>query len=198
MENNNLNPIITEQTDDGDISCDVFTRLMESRVLFLYGTITNEIASDLVATLLYLDSENDEEIISIYINSEGGEIENIFMIYDIMKLLKSPIETLCVGMAFDGAALLLSAGTKGMRYATKSSIMRINQLIHPQSGFSDMVGAEIAMDKLHKENKKFLTALKNCTGKTMKIITKDTDREFYMVPKEAKKYGLIDFVIGEK
>jgi ATP-dependent Clp protease, protease subunit len=193
-----LNPIITEQTEDGEISYDVFTKLMQSRILFLYGAITNEVAADIVATLLYLDNNNHEEIISLYINSEGGEIENIFMIYDMMKMLRSPIETLCVGEVFDGAALLLSAGTKGMRYATKNSIIRICQPIHPHSQFSNMVGAEIAMDKINKENKKFLTALKNCTGKTMKAITKDTDRDFYLTPKEAKKYGLIDFVIPQK
>src|SRR5271170_3075847 len=142
-----MNTVITEKTENGDVSYDVFSKLIESRILFLYDYITDDIATDIVATLLYLDHENDKDKISIYLNSEGGDIESIFMIYDMMKMIKSPIETLCIGQAMGESTLILAAGTPGMRYATKNSIIRINQLAHAYSAYSDMTNAEILLER---------------------------------------------------
>lgn len=191
-----MNTVITEKTENGEVSYDVFTKLVESRILFLYDYINDEVASDIVATLLYLDHQNDKEKISLYINSEGGAIESVFMIYDVMKMIKSPIETFCIGSAFGEASLILAAGTKGMRYATKSSVIRINQLAHSYSKYSDISNAEILLELSKKENSKFLTALSECTGKSLKTITKNTERELYMSPEVAQKFKIIDSIIG--
>lgn len=191
-----MNTVITEKTANGEISYDIFSKLIESRILFLYDYITDDIATDIVATLLYLDHENDKDKISIYLNSEGGYIESIFMIYDMMKMIKSPIETFCIGHAFGEAALLLSAGTKGMRYITKSSMVRINQLSHSYSRYADMTSAEILLEQNKKENSKFFSALHDCTGRPIKTLMKDTEREYYMSPEAAKKYGIIDKIVG--
>src|SRR5271170_2235379 len=191
-----MNTVITEKTENGDVSYDVFSKLIDSRILFLYDYITDDIATDIVATLLYLDHENDKDKISIYLNSEGGYIESIFMIYDMMKMIKSPIETFCIGHAFGEAALLLAAGTKGKRYITKSSMIRINQLSHSYSKHSDMTSAEILLQQNKKENEKFFNALHDCTRKSVKTIIKDTQREFYLSPEAAKKYGIVDKIVG--
>lgn len=192
-----MNTVITEKTENGDVSYDVFSKLIESRILFLYDYITDDIATDIVATLLYLDHENDKDKISLYINSNGGDIESVFMIYDIMKIIKSPIETFCIGNAFGESALILAAGTKGKRYITKSSMIRISQITHAYSIHADMSSAEILFEKNKRENNKFLEALQDCTGKSIKTITKDTQRDFYMSPEAAKKYGIIDSIVGD-
>lgn len=192
-----MNTVITEKNDRGEeISYDVFSKLVDSRILFLYDYITDDIATDVVATLLHLDHLSDNEKISLYLNSEGGDTESVFMIYDIMKLVKAPIATYCIGSAFGGSALILSAGKKGMRYATKSSVIKINQLAHSYSKYSDMVSAEILLEHSKKENKKFLDAMHSCTGKSLKVLTRDTERDLYMSPDSAKKYGIIDSIIG--
>jgi ATP-dependent Clp protease protease subunit len=192
-----LNTIITEKTEDGEVSYDVFSKLIESRIIFLSDYITDEVATDIVATLLYLDHEDDKNKISLYINSEGGAPESVFMIYDIMKMIKSPIETLCIGSAFALSALILSAGTKGMRYATKSSTICLTQLEYSYSKYSDMASAEITLVQFKRENGKLLKALHDCTGKSIKSLMKDTDRDFYLDPEGAKEYGVIDAIIGD-
>lgn len=192
-----MNTVITEKTDDGDISYDVFSKLIESRILFLYDFINSDIATDIVATLLYLDHQNDKDKISIYINSDGGNIDSVFMIYDMMKMIKSPIETFCIGEAFGESALLLAAGSKGKRYITKSSMVRINQLSHSYAAHGNMADAEITLEKNKNENNKLLAALHDCTGKTIKTIVKDTQREFYLSPEAAVKYGIVDSIVGK-
>lgn len=194
-----MNTIITEKTEDGhELSYDIFSKLIHSRILFLHDFITDEIATDIVATLLYLDHENDQDKISIYLNSGGGDIESVFMIYDMMKMIKSPIETLCTGAALGESALILAAGTKGMRYATKSALICLNQLNYSYSKHSDMINAEITLQQAKKQNKKFLTALHDCIGKTVKELSYDTERDLYLTPTAAKKYGIIDSIIGDK
>ena len=192
-----MNSVITEKTENGEVSYDVFNKLISSRIIFLCDYIEDDIATDVVATLLYLDHENDKEKISLYLNSEGGQIESVFMIYDVMKMIKAPVETFCIGTAFGESALILAAGKKGMRYATKSSIIRLNQLFHSYSNYSDMASAKILLDQSKKINNKFLEALHDCTGKSLKSLIKDTERENYMNPDFAKKYGIIDSVIGD-
>jgi ATP-dependent Clp protease protease subunit len=190
-----LNTLIIEQTDNGDVSFDVFSKLIESRILFLSNYIDDTVATDIAATLLYLDNDNDKNKISLYINSEGGNIQSVFMIYDIMQLIHSPIETFCIGSAQKEASLILAAGTKGMRYATQSSIVSINQLLHGGSSYSDITNAEIILEKSKKDNHNFIEALSKCTGKSIKLLEKETEREFFLFAEDAKKFGIIDNVI---
>lgn len=192
-----MNTIITENTEDGSVSYDILSKLIENRILFLYDYITDEIATNIVAALIYLDSKNKEKI-SIYINSSGGDTESIFMIYDIMALIKSPIETLCVGAARGVSVLILAAGTKGMRYATNNSVMRINKLPHSHSIDSDIINAEIILEQSKRENDNFFKALRDCTGKSIKSLNKDTETECYLYPDNAIKYGIIDFIIEKE
>lgn len=189
-----MNTLITEKTADGEVSYNVYSKLIESRVLFLHHYINDAVATDIVATLFYLDGLNDKDKISIYVNSDGGDITSVFMIYDVIKMLNSPVETFCLGTAFGEAALILAAGTKGMRYATKSSVIRLNQLYNG-SRHGDLQSAKILLDQFKKENHKFLSALSQCTGKSLKEIEKNTDRDLYLIPTDAKKYGIIDSII---
>lgn len=192
-----MNTIIIEKTPNGEVHSDIFSKLAENRILFLYGYINDEMAADIVAALLYLDSENDEEKISIHLNSSGGDISSILMIYDTIKMINSPVETFCIGSAFGESALILSAGSKGMRYATKNSFIMINQVAHNYSRYTDMMNAKIMLEKSKKDNIKYLSALQDCTGVSIKKLKKDTEKEFYMSPDFAKKYGIIDVIIGE-
>lgn len=193
-----MNTIITEQTDRGEVSFDVFGKLVESRILFLSDIISDEIATDIVASLLYLDHENDREKISLYINSEGGDIRNVFMIYDVMQMISSPVETFCIGSALKEATLILSAGTKGMRFATKSSVISINQLEHEGSMYLDLIKAETFLEKSKGDNKRFIEAMSHCTGKTIKSLLKETERELFLTVEGAKDYGIIDHIIERK
>lgn len=190
-----MNTIITQQTDNGEVSFDVFGKLVESRILFLQGFIDDGMATDISATLLYMDSQNDKEQISLYINSEGGDIRSVFMIYDIMKMINSPIQTLCTGSAFDESALILAAGSKGLRVATQNAIICLNQLDHLGSRYSDLLGAEISLEQSKKDNTRFITALSKCTGKSIKTLLKNLERHRYMSSNEGKKYGIIDTVL---
>jgi ATP-dependent Clp protease protease subunit len=191
-----MNTIITEKNERGEeVAYDVFSKLIESRILFLHDYITDEIATDIVATLLYLDHENEDKI-SLYLNCGGGSIESIFMIYDMMKLVKSPISTLCMGEAMNEAVLLLAAGTKNMRFATKSSFICINQLGHNYSQHADMSRATILLEQSKKENARFVEELSNCTGKSVKTLIKGMDRDLFLSPVECVKWNIIDEVIG--
>lgn len=162
--------------------------------MFLYDIITDDLASNIVASLLYLDQCSNDKI-SIYINSEGGDIRSAFMIYDMINIIKSPIETICVGAALGEAALILAAGARGMRNATKNSIIKINQLIHTYSKYSDLANAKILLDQSKKDNIKYIDALSKCTQKTYNRIYTDTERDLYLSPQNAKKYNIIDNIV---
>lgn len=194
-----MNTIITEKNERGEeVAYDVFSKLIDSRILFLHDYIDDNIATDIVATLLYLDHITDEEKISLYLNTEGGDIESVFMIYDTIAMINSNIETVCMGEVMNEAVLLLAAGAKGMRFATKSSFVCINQLGHKYSAHRDMTKVEIMLEQSKKENTRFLTALSECTGKSIKKLTKDTERDLFLDPNTAIKYGLIDEILGDK
>lgn len=195
-----MNTIITEINANGEeVSYDVYQKLVDNRILFLYDVITDDIATDIVATLLYLDNQDDSKKISLYINSPGGEISSVFMIYDTIKMINSPIETLCIGNAEREAVLIVSAGDKGMRYATKNSFFSLSQLVnHYDAQIVNMTNAEILLNKHKQDNEKFLKAVAKCSGKTYRKIVKDTERQFYLDTKEAVKYGIIDAIVGEK
>lgn len=190
-----MNTIILEETEDGEVAIDIYSKLSSDRVLFLHGPVDERVATDIVATLLLKDAETDEEKISLFINSEGGDIRSIFMIYDVLRLINSPLETVCVGSAMDEIVLLLAAGTKGMRYATQNSLICPSQLISTATQFSDLSDALVLMERLKRDNKNYMQALAKCTGKKLKDISKDLERKKFFDAKQAKQYGLIDRVV---
>lgn len=193
-----MNTIITEKTPNGDVSYDVFSRLVNDRILFLYDYVDDRVATDTVAALLYLDSLDSETQISLYINSEGGNVRSVFMIYDVMSLIKSPIQTVCLGAATGAPALLLAAGAPGMRMATRSSFLCVSQLSADSAMYVDMTDAKIAFSQLRRDNKKFIEIIAKLTGKKPAQVIKDSERKFFMNPVQAKRYGLIDHVLEWK
>jgi ATP-dependent Clp protease, protease subunit len=190
-----MNTIITQQTENGEISFDVYSKLVESRILFLQGYIDDAIATDISATLLFMDSQNDTDQISLYINSEGGDTRSVFMIYDIMKMIASPVQTLCTGSAFHEASLILAAGTNGLRLATQNATICLAQLDHNGSDYGNLQKAEAILHQSKKDNDKFMTALADCTGKNIKTLMKDLAQPVYMSPKQALKYSIIDRIL---
>ncbi len=190
-----MNTIISEQSDQGEVAYDVFSKLTEERIIFLSDFIDDENATDIVATLLYLDHLDDQKKISLYINVNGGDVRSVLMIYDIMKLVKCPIETVCIGAAFDESLLLLAAGTKGMRLATKSAKMSINNISSEHPRHANLITARIIMNQISKDNSQLLQSLSKCTGKSLSVITKDAEKKKYFNSIDAKKYGIIDNII---
>jgi ATP-dependent Clp protease protease subunit len=148
-----------------------------------------------VAALLYLDSQDSDTQINLYINSEGGNIRSVFMIYDVMTLIKSPIQTICLGAATGAPALLLAAGAPGFRSATKSSFLCVSQLQADSAMYVDMTDAKIAFSQLKRDNKKYIETLAKLTGKKVVQVTKDSERKLFLNPGQAKRYGLIDHVL---
>lgn len=191
-----MNTIISEQTEHGLIPIDIYTKLSDDRVLFISGPIDDKIATDIVATLLLKDAEDNKKEITLFLNSEGGDIRNIFAIYDMMKIIKSPIKTICMGSAMDEAAILLMAGTKGLRLATKNSVIALGQLINERINFSDMTDAKINFDQSLNDHKRMIDIIAKNTGKTVKETTSFFERKVYMTAAQAAKYGLIDKVLG--
>lgn len=187
-----MNTIITETTEQGVIAIDIFSKLANDRIFFINNYVDDKVAADLCAALLLKDVMDNSEKISIFINSEKGDIRAVFMIYDTIKILKSPIETICIGTVMDEIVLLLAAGTKGMRYATENSMIGINQLIHDKSYYSNLTDAKSVLDRSIQDNKDFMKALAKSTGRKISDISKNLDRKQFLTAKQAIKYGLID------
>lgn len=187
-----MNSLILEN----DQPIDVFHRLLSNRIIFIYDYIDDQIASEITAALLSKDLENNEPI-SLFINSEGGYVKDIFTIYDTFKIIKSPIRTVASGLVMNESVLLLAAGEKDMRFATKNSIIVPSQIYCESQNYSDLTDAKIMLSLLQKENENFMSALSKCCGKTSKFLLKDLREKKYMTPKDAVSYGLIDKVVGE-
>lgn len=190
-----MNTVITEKTPNGDISYDVFSKLTNDRIVFLSDYIDDGVATDIVATLLYLEAVDPSAQISIYLNSEGGDIRAVFMIYDVLQLLRTPIQTICLGSATFASAIILAAGTPGLRSATKSSVMCISQLSSDGVTYGDMTGIRISFEQMKKDNKRLIDIIAKHTGKKVQTVTKDCERKVFMTPAQAKKYGIIDRVL---
>lgn len=193
-----MNTLILEQGEAGPIVTDVYQKLSNNRILFIHEEINDAIASDIVAALFAKDEEDSTKKISIFINSSGGDIRSVFMIYDVMNLIKSPIETICSGSAWNESLLLLSAGTPGMRFATQNSVMCANQVLYNKMHFSDLSDAEMLKDLIRHDNRRMLEAFSKITKKSYKQIAADFGNKIFMTPPQAKKYGLIDNVIKTK
>jgi ATP-dependent Clp protease protease subunit len=191
-----LNTLVLEETEQGDMPVDVYQKLSNDRILFIVSPITDHVAADISATILLKDLQDSESKITIFINSNGGDIRNAFMIYDMMQMVESPIETVCIGAAMNEAAIILAAGTPGMRFATKNSRIAISQLQHDWSDDSDLTNAKKALDLSISDNKYMMDILAQCTKNTAKQIATDFDRRVFMNAAQAVKYGLIDKVVS--
>ena len=187
-----LIPMVIDRTDNGERSFDIYSRLLEDRVVFLSGEITDEIANLVVAQLIYLESKDPTKDISLYINSPGGSVTAGLAIYDTMKYIRCDVSTICIGMAASMGAFLLSSGAKGKRYALPNSEIMIHQVLGGSQGQASDV--EIHTRQLLKLKKKLNTILAENTGKDVAEVEKDTDRDNYLSAEEAKSYGIVDEV----
>ena len=193
---NTLVPYVVEKTGNGERSYDIFSRLLKDRIVFIDGEINDQMADLIVAQILFLESENPEKDISIYINSPGGHVTAGLAIYDTMKYVKCDIQTICMGQAASMAAILLAGGTKGKRYALPSSRVMIHQ---PHGGVE---GQESDISILAKEiirlKKLSIEYLAKDTGKKAEKVAEDIERDYYMSAQEAMEYGVIDHVMTSR
>ena len=187
-----LVPMVVDRTDGGERSFDIYSRLLEDRVIFLSGQITNELANLVVAQLIYLESKDPTKDISLYINSPGGEVTAGMAIYDTMRYIRPDVSTICIGMAASMGAFLLASGTKGKRFALPNSEIMIHQVLGGSQGQASDV--EIQTKQLLKTKQKLNALLAENVGKPVEIVEKDTDRDNYLTAEEAKDYGIIDQV----
>ena len=187
-----LIPMIVDKEVGGERSYDIFSRLLKNRIILLSGEIDDNLANIVVAELLYLDSLSHDDI-SIYINSPGGNVTSGFAIYDTMNFIKSDVSTICLGIAASMAAFLLSSGKKGKRYALPNSEVMIHQPLGGASGQATEI--KIAAEHILNTKKKLNDILAKNTGKSIKQIENDTDRDNYLSADNAKDYGLIDKIL---
>lgn len=191
-----LVPMVVEQTNRGERSYDIYSRLLKDRIIFLSGEINDTMADLIVAQLLFLESEDPTKDIEIYINSPGGVVTSGFAIFDTMNFIKCDVSTICIGMAASMGAFLLAAGTPGKRLALPNAEIMIHQPLGGTQGqASDM---KIHVDKIIQTREKINKILAAETGQTLKKIEKDTDRDYYLSAEEAVKYGLIDKVVEKR
>jgi len=191
-----LVPIVVEQSSRGERSYDIYSRLLKERVIFMVGQVEDHMANLIVAQLLFLESENPDKDIHLYINSPGGSVTAGMAIYDTMLFIKPNVSTLCIGQAASMGAFLLAGGEKGKRFALPNSRMMIHQ---PLGGYSGQASdIDIHAKEILKIREKLNSKLAQHTGQTMKQIAKDTDRDRFMDAEEAKDYGLIDAVLEQR
>ena len=185
-----LIPMVVEQTDRGERSYDIYSKLLEERIIFITGEINDAVANTVVAELLYLEAKDSTKDIDIYINSPGGSVTSGLAIYDTMNFIKCDVSTICIGMAASMAAFLLSSGKKGQRYALPSSEIMIHQPLGGAQGQASDI--KIQAEHILALKKKLNSVLAANTGKPIEQIEKDTDRDNYLTAEDALGYGLID------
>ena len=190
---NYMVPIVVEQTNRGERSFDIYSRLLKERIVFLGTEVDDTVANLIMAQLIHLEAEDPTKDISIYINSPGGSITALFAIYDTMQYIKPDVSTLCMGQAASAAAVLLGAGTKGKRYALPHARILIHQP-HGQAG-GQAVDIEIQAKEILRYRRLLDELLAQHTGQTLEKVSKDTDRDFIMTAEEAKAYGIVDEII---
>ena len=191
-----LVPMVIEQTNRGERSYDIYSRMLEDRVVFLTGEINDVTADLVVAQLMYLESKGDDKDISLYINSPGGSVTAGMARYDTMNYIKCDVETICVGMAASMGAFLLSSGTKGKRFALPNSEIMIHQPLGGAQGQASDIA--ITAEHIVRVKKRMSEILaKNC-NKTVEQIERDIDRDNYMFAEEAKAYGLVDGIVDRR
>ena len=195
IQNNTLIPTVIEQSGRGERAFDIYSRLLKERIIFLVGPVDDHTANLVVAQLLFLESENPDKDIYFYINSPGGSVTAGLSIYDTMKFIKPDVQTLCLGQAASMGAFLLSAGTKGKRFALPNSRVMIHQPLISGGLGGQASDIEIHARELLKLKEKLNQMLAEHTGKSLEQIERDTDRDNFMSAQEAADYGLIDKVI---
>ena len=192
----NLVPIVVEQTARGERSFDIFSRLLKDRVIFLVGPIDDFVANLVVAQLLFLESENPDKDISIYINSPGGVVTSGLAIYDTMQIIKSDVSTLCIGQCASMGSLLLAGGTKGKRYCLPNARVMIHQPLGGVQGQASDIA--IHAEETLKIRTRLNRILAHHTGQPEEVISKDTDRDNFMSPERALEYGIVDKIITQR
>ena len=192
----NIIPMVIESGTRGERAFDIYSLLLKERIIFLGTPINDQVANLLVAQLLYLDREDPERDISIYINSPGGVISSGLAIFDTMNLIRPDVSTICVGLAASMATVLLCAGTKGKRYALPNSTVHMHQPIGGAQGQASDV--EIAAREMLRLRDKVRQMISESTGQPYEKIAKDTDRDYYLTSAQAKDYGLIDEVLDKQ
>ena len=191
-----LVPVVVEQTSRGERSYDIFSRLLNDRIIMLSDEVNDATASLVVAQLLYLEGQDPDKDISLYINSPGGSVTAGMAIYDTMQYIKCDVSTICIGMAASMGAFLLAAGAKGKRYALPNSEIMIHQPLGGMQGQASDI--KIHADRIIKMKEKLNTILAERTGQTLEKVTADTDRDNFLSAQEACEYGLIDKVIEHR
>jgi len=189
----NLIPTVIEKTQGGERAYDIYSRLLKDRIIFLAGPLEDIMANSIIAQMLFLASQDPKRDIQLYINSPGGSVTAALAIYDTMQYVKCPISTVCVGLAASGAAILLGAGTKGKRFSLPNSEILLHQVAGKISGEAALI--EITAKQIVTIKNKLNKILAYHTGQSLSKIQRDTDRDFYLLPEEAREYGLIDEVI---
>ncbi len=196
MDPMNVIPMVIEQSSRGERYSDIYSLLLRERIIFLGTPINDQIANLIIAQLLFLDREDPDKDINLYIHSPGGVISAGLAIYDTMQLVRPEVSTICVGMAASMAAVLLASGEKGKRFVLPNSEILLHQ---PMGGITGQASEiEIGAKQILKIKAKLNLILANHTGKPLKTIDNDTDRDFYLSAEEAKKYGVVDEVITGK
>ncbi|HBG81305.1 TPA: ATP-dependent Clp endopeptidase proteolytic subunit ClpP [candidate division CPR2 bacterium] len=198
IRNQILVPTVVEKTSIGERAYDIYSRLLKDRIVFLGTPIDDNVANLIIAQLLFLESEDPEKDIFLYINSPGGSVYSGMAIYDTINYLKCDVNTICVGLAASMGAFLLAAGTKGKRYSLPNSKMLIHQVHIPGGIGGQATDIEIHAKEILKVKEQMNRILSEHTGQSIDKVSKDTERDFYMNAEEAKKYGLIDEVITKR
>lgn len=194
--NNMLIPMVVDQTSHGERSYDIYSRLLEDRIIFLTGEINDAIANNIVAQLIYLEGKNPDKDIFLYINSPGGSVSAGLAIFDTINYIKCNVSTICIGLAASMGAFLLASGTKGKRYALPNSEIMIHQPLGGAKGQASDI--QIQARQIQKIKSKINDILSEKTGKPLKQIEKDTDRDFFMSAEQALEYGLIDKIFEKR
>ncbi len=191
-----LVPMVVEQTGRGERSYDIFSRLLNDRIVFLSDEVNDTTASLVVAQMLFLEAQDPEKEISFYINSPGGSVTSGMAIYDTMQFIKCDVSTICIGMAASMGAFLLSSGTKGKRFALPHSEIMIHQPLGGARGQATDI--QIQAEQILRVKRTLNEILSENTGKPIEIIEKDTDRDNYMTAQQALEYGLVDKIIAKR
>ncbi len=192
----NLIPTVLEKTKHGERAYDIYSRLLKERIIFLAGPITDTLANLVIAQMLFLASEDPKKDIQLYVNTPGGSVTAGLAIYDTMRYIKCPIDTICFGLAGSMGAVLLAAGERGKRFALPNTEVLLHQIAGGVTG--QAVEIEITAKQIIKIKNKLNQIIAKHTGQSLEKVEKDTDRDFYLSAQEAKEYGIIDEVIGAK
>lgn len=188
-----LIPMVIDKTPLGERAYDIYSRLLKERIIFLGEPIDDAVANTLIAQLLFLDAEDSKADVKIYINSPGGSVTSAMAMYDTIQHIKADVATICVGQAASAAAVLLAAGTKGKRFALPNARIMIHQVMGGVEG--QQTDVEIQAREMLRIKNQINQIMAKHTGQPLKKIETDTDRDYFMVPEEAKKYGIIDKII---